>query len=88
MIPVPRTDVEELKDIFREHGHSSCLAMKDVAADTELKQVSLSSRHCSKIRTGRINISELARHPDKWSNYIQNLHAWNIPFTLFCCPKF
>ena len=41
VIPVPRTDVEELKDIFREHGDSSSLAMRDVAANTELKQVRL-----------------------------------------------
>lgn len=39
VIPIPRTDVEELKDIFREHGDSSSLAMRDVAANTELKQV-------------------------------------------------
>ncbi len=36
---MPRTDVEELKDIFREHGDASSLAMRDVAANTELKQV-------------------------------------------------
>ena len=40
-MPVPLTDVEELKDIFREHGGFSSLAMKDVAANTELKQVTL-----------------------------------------------
>ncbi|KAJ7322780.1 hypothetical protein OS493_032965 [Desmophyllum pertusum] len=39
VIPVPRTDVEELKDIFREHGDFNSLAMRDVAANTELKQV-------------------------------------------------
>ena len=38
---MPRTDVEELKDIFREHGDSSSLAMREVAANTELKQVTL-----------------------------------------------
>ena len=38
---MPRTDVEELKDIFREHGDSSSLAMREVSANTELKQVSL-----------------------------------------------
>lgn len=37
-VPVPHTDVEELKDIFREHGDSSCLALKEVAVNTELKQ--------------------------------------------------
>ena len=31
--------MEELKDIFKEHGDSSSLAMRDVAANTELKQV-------------------------------------------------
>ena len=36
---MPQTDVEELKDTFREHGDQSSLAMKDVAANTELKQV-------------------------------------------------
>ena len=41
VIPIPRTDVEELKDIFREHGDSSSLAMRDVPANTELKQVTL-----------------------------------------------
>ena len=40
-MPVPRTDVEELKDILREHGDSCSLAMRDVAANTELKQVTL-----------------------------------------------
>ena len=34
VMPVPRTDVEELKDILREHGDSSSLAMRDVAANT------------------------------------------------------
>ena len=38
---MPRTDVEELKDIFREHGDASSLAMREVAANTELKQVTL-----------------------------------------------
>ncbi|KAK2568165.1 CWF19-like protein 1 [Acropora cervicornis] len=37
-VPVPHTDVEELKDIFIEHGESSCLALKEVAVNTELKQ--------------------------------------------------
>ena len=41
MIPVPRTGVEELKDIFREHGDSSSLASRDVAANTELKQLTV-----------------------------------------------
>lgn len=45
MIPVPRTDVEELKDIFREHGDSSSLAMRDVSANTELKQVTIVYRY-------------------------------------------
>ena len=36
---MPRTDVEELKDIFREHGDANSLAMRDVPANTELKQV-------------------------------------------------
>jgi len=39
VVPVPQTDVEELKDIFREHGDMSSLALRDVAANTELKQV-------------------------------------------------
>ena len=38
---MPRTDVEELKDIFREHGDSSFLAIRDVPANTEIKQVTL-----------------------------------------------
>ena len=38
---MPQTDVEELKDIFREHGDMSSLALRDVAANTELKQVKL-----------------------------------------------
>ena len=38
---MPRTDVEELKDIFREHGDASSLATREVAANTELKQVTL-----------------------------------------------
>ena len=36
---MPPTDVEELKDIFREHGDSNSLAMRDVPANTELSQV-------------------------------------------------
>ena len=36
---MPPTDVEELKDIFREHGDSNSLAMRDVSANTELSQV-------------------------------------------------
>lgn len=39
VIPVPPTDVEELKDIFREHGDSNSLAMRDVPANTELSQI-------------------------------------------------
>ena len=40
---MPRTDVEEpVKRIFfREHVDSSSLAMRGVAANTELKQVTL-----------------------------------------------
>ena len=36
---MPPTDVEDLKDIFREHGDSNSLAMRDVPAYTELSQV-------------------------------------------------
>lgn len=36
---MPPTDVEELKDIFREHGDCNSLAMRDVPANTELSQV-------------------------------------------------
>ena len=36
---MPKSDVEELKDMFREHGDSNSLALRDVAANTELKQV-------------------------------------------------
>lgn len=36
---MPKTDVEELKDMFREHGDSNSLALRDVSANTELKQV-------------------------------------------------
>lgn len=36
---MPPTDVEELKDIFRENGDSNSLAMRDVPANTELSQV-------------------------------------------------
>ena len=36
---MPQTEVEELKDIFRECGDQNSLAIKDVAANTELKQV-------------------------------------------------
>ena len=41
VIPVPSTDVKELKAIFKEHGDSSSSAMREVAANTELKQVTL-----------------------------------------------
>ena len=37
---MPQTEVEELKNTFREHGDQNSLAMRDVAANTELKQVS------------------------------------------------
>ena len=36
---MPQTEVEELKDIFRECGDQNSLAIRDVAANTELKQV-------------------------------------------------
>ena len=36
-----RTDVEKLKDIFRDHRDSSFLVMRDVVATTDLKQVTL-----------------------------------------------
>lgn len=39
VIPVPLTDVEELKDIFRDHGDSNSLAMREVPANTELSQI-------------------------------------------------
>ena len=36
---MPQTEVDELKDIFREYGDQNSLAIRDVAANTELKQV-------------------------------------------------
>ncbi|XP_068725049.1 CWF19-like protein 1 isoform X2 [Montipora capricornis] len=38
VVPVPQTDVEELKDIFREHGDFNSLSLREVAVNTELKQ--------------------------------------------------
>ena len=39
VVPVLQTEVDELKDIFREHGDQNSLAIRDVPANTELKQV-------------------------------------------------
>ena len=36
-----RADVEEFKNIYRGHNDNSSLAMRDVATNTELKQVTL-----------------------------------------------
>ena len=36
---MPQTEVDELKDIFKEHGDQNSLPIRDVPANTELKQV-------------------------------------------------
>ena len=36
---MPKTEVDELKDIFKEHGDQNSLPIRDVPANTELKQV-------------------------------------------------
>ncbi|XP_073234867.1 CWF19-like protein 1 isoform X3 [Porites lutea] len=38
VVPVPQTEVDELKDIFKEHGDQNSLPIRDVPANTELKQ--------------------------------------------------
>ena len=53
VVPVPQTEVDELKDIFREYGDQNSLAIRDVAANTELKQVlSLGENFFSHINSG------------------------------------
>ena len=36
---MPQAEVDELKDIFKEHGDQNSLPIRDVPANTELKQV-------------------------------------------------
>ena len=36
---MPKTEVDELKDIFKEHGDQNSLPIRDVPGNTELKQV-------------------------------------------------